>query len=69
MNPKRIIIVSFHVLIHSIIPISQRFNIFFALSNRKPIKIVETVKQTGRYLINYVDDQAYDLGLSICKSL
>ena len=26
---------------------------FFAVSNREPIQIIETVKQIGRYLIRY----------------
>ena len=41
--------------------------IFFAVSNRKPIYIIETVKQIGRYLSRYADNRVYDLGLSICK--
>ena len=33
--------------------------IFFAVSNWKPILIIETMEQIGRYLIHYADNQVY----------
>ena len=35
---------------------------FFALSNQKPIQIIETVKQIGRYLIRYTTTVFCNLG-------
>ena len=64
-NPKRIIIIASRHLICSLIAISQ--TISFGASKQKPVYIIETVKQLGRYLIRYAYNRVYDLDESICK--
>ena len=62
------VLLSFPLVIWSALSsLFPRDLIFFAVSNRKPIWIIEKVKQIRRYWIRYADNRVYHLDLSICK--